>query len=162
MDWKTLFFSFDGRIGRRTWWLASIVLLSSGVVLTSLVNPRSWIGAPPNAADTLLSLALIIPETAVSVKRFNDRDWPQWIPYGFAVIVVVTTLLLHFRLILERNPPTIADAMIVAAVVAMIAFVVIDNGLLRGTIGANRHGPDPLPADAGPAAPAEEKKPHAA
>lgn len=60
------------------------------------------------------------------------------------MIVVVTTLLrLHFRLILERSPPTVADAMIVAAVVSMIAFVVIDNGLLRGN-GTNRHGPDPL------------------
>lgn len=55
MDFWKPFFSFDGRIGRRTWWLASIVLLSSAVVLTSLVNPRSWIGAPPNAADTLLA-----------------------------------------------------------------------------------------------------------
>ncbi len=160
MDWKTLFFSFDGRIGRRTWWLASIVLMSSAVVLTSLVNPNSWIGAPPNAADTLLSLALIIPETAVSVKRFNDRDWPQWIPYGFAMIGVVSTLLLHFRLILEGNPPTVADAMIVAAVVAMIAFVVIDNGLLRGTVGANRHGDDPLRPDADAAAPDQGNKPH--
>lgn len=147
MDWKTLFFSFDGRIGRRTWWLASIFLLSTGTVLTTLINPQGWLGAPPTPADTLLSLAMIIPETAVSVKRFNDRDWPQWMPYGISLSMIVLTVLLHYQLILERDPPTIADALIVAAVLAMIAVVIIDNGMRRGTTGANRYGPDPLAAD---------------
>ena len=162
MDWKTLFFGFDGRIGRRTWWLASIFLFSSATALTLLVNPKRWLGAPPNPADTLISLAMIIPETAVSVKRFNDRGWPQWLPYGFAVIIVLLTLLLHFQLILERDPMTLADAVIVISVVGMVLAIIIDNGLLRGTRGSNRYGPDPLQPETTPTSRADEKNPHAA
>lgn len=144
MDWKSLFFGFDGRIGRKTWWLSSIFLVSSGMALSLLVNPRGWMGAPPNVADTLVSLAMIIPETAVNVKRFNDRDWPQWMPYGFAVMTVLFTVLLHFELLLTGDQPTLPDMLLVGALLLALAFVVVDNGFLRGTRGPNMHGPDPL------------------
>ena len=33
MDWKTLFFSAEGRIGRSTFWVGWLVLLGVNVVL---------------------------------------------------------------------------------------------------------------------------------
>ncbi len=161
MDWKSLFFGFDGRIGRKTWWLASIFLVSSGMVLTLLVNPKSWMGAPPNVADTLVSLAMIIPETAVSVKRFNDRGWPQWMPYGLASMGVIFTVLLHFDLVLTSNPPTLPDILLLGAVLSALTFVIFDNGFLRGTRGENVNGPDPLDSSTA-GTPASKKNANAA
>lgn len=145
MDWKTLFFGFDGRIGRRQWWLATIVLVSMSVGLSMLVNPMAWFGhgiSRPNTADTLLSLSFLIPETAVNIKRFNDRGWPQFLPYGFSLAMVVFVLLDHFgRLSVEDS--ALAEHFVLAFM-ALVLVVVFDLGFLRGSRGPNRFGPDPL------------------
>ncbi len=147
MDWKTLFFGFDGRIGRKHWWLAMILLVSASVGLSMLVNPHAWFGQGINrstVADTLLSLSFLIPETAVSVKRFNDRGWPQWMPYGYSLLMLTYFVLDHFGHIdLDGSPTRFAVALVLALAILTVA-IIIDNGFFRGTRGPNRHGADPL------------------
>lgn len=147
MHWKTLFFGFDGRIGRKSWWLATIVLVSLNVVLSMLVNPHAWFGrfalAPPNSADMLLSLAFLIPETAVNVKRSNDRDWPQWVAYGYALVILAYMAFEHFSGLLGEALEPAGLVLLGLALLCTLALV-IDFGFLRGTRGANRFGPDPL------------------
>lgn len=149
MSLKTLFFSFDGRIGRRQWWLATLAVVLASLAATYLANPIRWHMdsepfTPSTTGETLFTLAFLIPETAVSVKRFHDRGWPNWVPYSYAIAIVVVTLLDHFRLIFAHPDPTTGDLWIIAGVMAMLGFIVIDNGMLRGTRGPNRYGPDPL------------------
>lgn len=157
MTWKTLFFAFDGRIGRQQWWLAMLTLLAASVVLSFLVNPLAWFsksaGAIPNLADTLLKIAFLIPETAVTVKRFNDRDWPHFLPYGYAIVGLFIILLDHHHLIMQHGEPRALDLALMVSLLAVFIAIVVDNGLLRGTVGPNRYGPDPLQAEARPAAP---------
>lgn len=149
MTWKTLFFDFDGRISRRYWWLGTLALLTVSVALSILVDPGGYFSESdvPRAgkgADTLLSLAFLIPETAVSVKRFNDRDWPHWLPYTNALLVAAFTMADHYGLILVADEATTIDLAIISVVVLILLAVIIDNGMLRGTVGPNRYGPDPL------------------
>ncbi|MGD9670990.1 MAG: DUF805 domain-containing protein [Hyphomicrobiaceae bacterium] len=152
MTWKHLFFGFDGRISRRQWWLAMLPLLVASLVVSFLANPMSWYSEliaqrGPNLGETLFNLALLIPETAVTVKRFNDRDRPQWLPYGYAAVFLLYILLDHNRLILAGNIPTVIELGFVSSVAAIMLVIVIDNGFLRGTVGPNRYGPDPLAKD---------------
>ena len=147
MDWKTLLFGFDGRIGRKQWWLAMVLLVAMSVGLSMLVNPHAWFGsgiARTTVADTLLSLSFLIPETAVSVKRFNDRGWPQWMPYGYSLMMLTYLVLDHFGHIDLNGSPTHFSVALVLALAILTVAIIIDNGFLRGTRGANRHGPDPL------------------
>lgn len=152
MGWKRLYFGFDGRIGRRQWWLAMLSLVAASLVLSFLANPLAWFSETiarkgPNLAETLFSIALLIPETAVTVKRFNDRDWPQWLPYGYALVFLISTLFDHHRLIPIASSPTAPQMAFIASLSAIVLIIIIDNGFLRGTVGPNRHGPDPVADD---------------
>ena len=153
MSWKTLYFGFDGRIGRRQWWLAMLSLLLASLVLSFLANPMSWFSETvarrgPNLAETLISIALLIPETAVIVKRFNDRDWPQWLPYSYALVFLIYTLFDHHQLIVVGRSNSFSQLAFLGSVATITAIIIIDSGFFRGTVGPNQHGPDPVAAEA--------------
>lgn len=147
MNWKTLFFGFDGRIGRKQWWLATIVSISASLVMSMLVNPLAWFGdgsAPTNAPDMMLSLAFLIPMTAVNIKRGNDRDWPQTVIYGYS-LMTLAVLVYDYSFTMFRYPELVPlELVLVSAFLLATLALFIDLGGLRGTRGPNRNGPDPL------------------
>lgn len=155
MTWKALFFGFDGRIGRRQWWLATLALLLVFLPLSVLVNPGAYFdeakGLGSQTAETLLGLAFLIPGTAVAVKRFNDRNWPQFLPYAVALCSLASLLLVDFQMVLASRTWTMPDLVVLSLNSILSIFVLIDNGMLRGTRGPNRHGPDPLMREPEPA-----------
>jgi uncharacterized membrane protein YhaH (DUF805 family) len=138
--------TFRGRINRARWWLGFVITLIASVAGTILFNPQAIFGEgvpPPNWPDTIWQLALLIPGTAITVKRFNDRDWPWWLGYAFGAFGALIYILPHAGLLIDPDgdwPGAIAFWLFFAALIA--AFV--DNGFLRGTRGPNRYGPDPL------------------
>jgi uncharacterized membrane protein YhaH (DUF805 family) len=117
MDWKYLFGSFDGRIGRQTFWIGVVTLMIASavlhLVLAALFGWHHAMGGPINGA---VSLILLYPSLAVDVKRLHDRDKSGW----WILLLLVPVL-------------------------GFIWFIV-ECGCLRGTAGPNRFGPDPLPA----------------
>ncbi|MBZ8133801.1 DUF805 domain-containing protein [Afifella sp. IM 167] len=81
MDWKYLYTSFEGRIGRRDWWL--------GVIGLYVVWLISWIlfgsdGLVPFVVGVLIFLGGI----ACHVKRFHDRGRSGW----WSLIVLVPVI----------------------------------------------------------------------
>lgn len=147
-----LFFGFTGRIPRKSWWLAAAVLFAASIGGSILLDPQSMqfnIAEPqPSWPNTIWQLALVIPGTAITVKRFNDRDWPFWLGYLYGVAGIVLTVALHLG-ILDKPEPNTAETIAILAPLAFYLFAVIDNGFLRGTRGPNRYGPDPLAAPEG-------------
>ena len=75
-DLRWLLFRFDGRIGRRTWWLWGVAAMF-GLVIYFTVTLRVA-GASPNVADGLINLLLVWPALALSVKRWHDRGKSAW------------------------------------------------------------------------------------
>jgi uncharacterized membrane protein YhaH (DUF805 family) len=110
MSTSQILFAFRGRVPRKVFWLYGVLgpLLVS-VMLEMLLG---IVGVPERRAEALTSLLLVWPCTAVSVKRWHDRDKSGWwvLVYLIPVIGLLWTL--------------------------------IANGLLRGTRGANRFGDD--------------------
>jgi len=116
MNWGQLLFSFDGRIGRGTYWgftVAVIVLfcLLGGVMFmtTDFSNPQGGSGIGGILAF-VAGLAIIWPALAIQAKRWHDVDKSAW------------WILIGF----------------VPAVGALIALIF--NGFLPGTPGPNRFG----------------------
>ncbi|MCB1521969.1 MAG: DUF805 domain-containing protein [Hyphomicrobiaceae bacterium] len=151
MAWKSFFFSFDGRIPRREWWLGTILIIAVSVLLSVVFNPERWQPVSPrfgqpNLADVLFSLAFVIPQTALSVRRFNDRDRLHWVPYAYALMIVAIVVAEFFGLIFRRGGDGNGgiDVVLRAAYVFASAVILVENGMLRGTSGPNAHGPDPL------------------
>ena len=119
-----LFLSLEGRIGRGKFWLGLLVLVIANLVLTTVltlaglmtVDPAT--GMPMGAGywiGVLVLLAIMIwPSICVYGKRFHDRDKSAW------------WMLISF-----------------VPIVGVI-WLIVECGLLQGTDGPNRFGPDSL------------------
>lgn len=71
------------------------------------------VGAAPRTADVASNLLIAWPAAAITVKRWHDRDKAGW------------------WLLINLVP------------VVGVIWSLVENGLLRGTVGANRFGPEP-------------------
>ncbi len=119
-----LFLSMDGRIGRGKFWLGLLGLIIANLVLTfvltlsGLMSVDPVTGAPVGTGywiGLLVLLAVMIwPSICVYAKRFHDRDKSAW------------WMLISFIPIVG------------------VIWLLIECGLLQGTDGPNRFGPDPL------------------
>lgn len=142
----SLLTTFNGRINRRQWWVGFVITLIGSLAGTLLFNPdmlTSDEAVPPQWPDTIWQLAWLVPGTAITVKRFNDRDWPWWLGYALAVFAALIYLLPHAGVLIDPGADWTGAILFWGFFVALIA-TFVDNGFLRGTRGPNSYGPDPL------------------
>jgi len=142
MDWGHLFFKFDGRVNRAKFWIAVLIFAAINVVLAILgyVMDQSVVF---QALNSMLGIVILISSIAVGVKRLHDRNKSGWYLLLFylvpSVLVVIGVLIGAF----------VEDSTIIATVLGLLAFAIavwafIEMGCLRGTIGINQYGPDPV------------------
>ena len=141
MDFNYLFTSFDGRINRAKWWLGVVIIVLIDGVLGWLFG-LSLFG---RLLSLLVALALFYPSYAVSAKRFQDRDKPgKTALYGLIPLLVVRLLQ---ALGLTGVPPEPLNAvgwLCFIVSIAVYLWFLVDLGIMKGTTGSNRYGPDPL------------------
>jgi len=114
-DWKR-FTSAKGRIGRQTWWLATLFLYMLLFVASALIGVLA--GNDQSGISSLLFLVVEIIFAAayitICVQRLHDLDKSGWY-YLIALIPFIGGLILLVQL-----------------------------GFIKGTIGQNQYGDDPL------------------
>lgn len=143
--------SFRGRISRKSWWLGFVIIMILSIAGTLVLHPDAFSLDPdvawtPNWAATIWGLLLIIPYTAITVKRFNDRDWPNWLGYGVGLTAALLTIGQHFGFFTFGPDMSTTEGIVGLVLYLPLLFALIDNGFLRGTKGPNRYGPDPTPS----------------
>jgi uncharacterized membrane protein YhaH (DUF805 family) len=149
MDWGQLFFNFTGRINRAKYWLAVLVFAVIYIVL-ALVGTLTDGSAIYQAINGMLNIVIFISSLAVGVKRLHDRDKSGWyLVLLYIVPGVLVTVGIAIGTLME-------DSILIAGTLGLAAFAIgvwafVELGCLRGTIGANRYGPDPLAPAANPA-----------
>jgi uncharacterized membrane protein YhaH (DUF805 family) len=170
MDLKFLFTSFDGRIGRQQWWIGTIILFVIALVLYFVLLPVLGLSMmsgfdPAGGPDALMSMMrkaaigqviltaiFAYPATALMKKRLNDRDRPGWFVAVFWAPTVVNLILGLAGLNITSTdmgggamPAPSSLSMIVGLIALVIGiWSLVELGILRGTQGPNKHGPDPL------------------
>jgi uncharacterized membrane protein YhaH (DUF805 family) len=149
-DIVDLLTTFGGRIDRSAWWAGFAIVLVASIAGTLIFHMDFLRGdwnqpPPPSTPDTVWQLAWLVPGTAITVKRFNDRNWPWWLGYAFGAMGAFLLLAPHFGLIIDPDSPGIGKALFWITTAAYL-FSLVENGLMRGTKGPNRHGPDPIEA----------------
>lgn len=154
MDWKKLFFSADGRIGRQEFWIGFLVLLGAGVVF----NFIPLIGQ-------LLGLVSIWCWICLYSKRLHDMGksgWLQIIPIGVGFAAVIMAAISGGAAIFAAamqgdsvDPATLIAGLGAAALFLGAAGLVglvflLWIGLSGSQPGQNRYDPIPevLPEDA--------------
>jgi len=165
MDFKSLLFTFDGRINRAKYWLATLGMLAAMIaaVLTlasigityGIGNGRYVIDVIglsasvkftgngvsttswyPQIVTAPLSLAFAWMYAAVCIKRLHDRNKSGWWLLPF---VGATSLYGHSGDMLGAADPYVG---FLAAVLFVWGF--FEMAFLKGTTGTNRFGADPL------------------
>ena len=142
MNWGHLFFKFDGRVNRAKFWIAALIFAAINVVLAILgyVTDQSVVF---QALNSMLGIVILISSIAVGVKRLHDRNKSGWYLLLFylvpSILVVIGVLIGAFM----------EDSTIIATVLGLLALAIgvwafVEMGCLRGTIGVNQYGPDPV------------------
>ena len=134
MELAQIWFSFKGRINRAKYWL--VLLVSSAIfatVLLGAIAAQSW---ALGILAGLLFIPTFVSSLAVAVKRLHDREKSAW---WLFVFYLLPALLDGMANVAEDTSLVFSLA---SFAVSLWAFV--ELGCLRGTIGDNQYGPDPL------------------
>ncbi len=139
MNWRYLLDSFDGRIGRQTFWIA-MGLVGAGNVLACLA--ADYIQG--DQLNAIVDLAFNYPEFAIAVKRGHDRNLPIWlISIFFAASVALDLFTVTGWGGADDQPSTLALVVAIPFTVLGLALL-FELGFRKGTPGPNQYGPDPL------------------
>lgn len=147
MDWKSLFFSAEGRIGRQAFWIGWLMLLGAHVV-------AGWIPL----IGQVIALAAIFAWVCLCAKRLHDMGrsgWWQLLPIVLGpVLIVGSALSVGIGATLAHLTNGDADWAALAGVGGLfvslaIAFVAVVGftlwlGITEGQPGENRYGEPPL------------------
>jgi uncharacterized membrane protein YhaH (DUF805 family) len=75
MSFAQILFSFEGRIGRQTYWLGALLLIVFAAIGGVLEGAA---GSDGPALGIIWRLLLLWPNLALTVKRWHDRDKSGW------------------------------------------------------------------------------------
>jgi uncharacterized membrane protein YhaH (DUF805 family) len=141
--------SYRGRVNRAKYWLAALIYIAVVIVLIAIgfiMFGNSLLETGGEDAEDVIAglfskgigfllialivyIPMIISGVFVGIKRLHDRDKSGW-------------WLLLFYLV----PGLLSGH---GAILSLIGFAlsiwgIVELGFLRGTVGANKYGPDPL------------------
>jgi uncharacterized membrane protein YhaH (DUF805 family) len=139
MNWGYLLNSFEGRIGRQTFWIAmaavTVAEIFSHIIAEAVQGDR---------LSAIVDLAFTYPEFAIAVKRAHDRNLPLWLLIVFFGGGALLDLLTVLELTGSKDEPSLLSLVIAVPFTVLGLALVIELGFRRGTIGPNQYGPDPL------------------
>lgn len=166
MSLKDKLFSFDGRLRRQDWWVATICIgllvnVLIEVVMVLLFGPAyTLVGGGFGAYELragrveviavqhLVSLITLWPALAMAAKRAHDRNRSaRTVVAVMSASVVVTYAPTYFWIVVpyDVTSPVMGAAYLIygltSLALSLYLFVVV--GCLDGTPGPNRFGPSP-------------------
>lgn len=151
MNWLHLFFSLDGRIARRQFWLGVclIILFQTMIQLPAISRAGLDLAreAPPlwfRNLSLALDVACAWPLFAVLAKRQADRDQNPWLSFYFIALLLAFSTAEAFGLTQEGRQFTPVGYTVGLPLLGLMGVLIVELGMRRGTIGANRFGRDPL------------------
>jgi uncharacterized membrane protein YhaH (DUF805 family) len=143
------YFSPAGRISRSQYWLKFCLPV---FIIALILNAISFAGGTAlKLLPNLFQLIVLWPGIAILVKRIHDRNKSGWlvlILYGPLILLMI--FLIGATIIMFSGSETAAGTLFVISgilgigVLAIGIWFFVEFGCLRGTIGANRFGPDPV------------------
>jgi uncharacterized membrane protein YhaH (DUF805 family) len=162
MDLKKMLFSFQGRIGRNTFWLTILpvavavhVIAFAPVLIVGSITGTESDEMPDGIlfavlAAQLIWLAGLWPIFAVGSKRLHDRDKGGW----WLLVFWFLPFFLFFGGFgygFTSRGEDVSAALSTASIMMMASLPIavwglVELGILQGTKGPNRFGADPIPA----------------
>jgi uncharacterized membrane protein YhaH (DUF805 family) len=139
MDWVYLLNGFDGRISRKTFWIAmaavTVAEIFGHIIAEEIQGDR---------LSAIVDLAFTYPEFAIALKRGHDRNMPVWLLIVFFAAGAVLDLLTVLQMTGTEDDPSIISLAIALPFTVLALALLVELGFRRGTPGPNQYGPDPL------------------
>lgn len=142
MSMTQLLFSFQGRLNRKPYWMTIIaitviILLLLLIALAMVREHRFEFAGVTVAILIILYIPLVWIGLAIGAKRLHDRDKSAWwLVVFYAIPGILSTAA-------DRTGGLgLVILHLISFAITVWAFV--ELGCLRGTIGPNRYGPDPV------------------
>ena len=154
MTWQSVFFSSDGRIGQKDFWIAALILFLAGILSFALhlLAPVAW-------------LVLAYCWICILAKRLHDAGRSGWlvaVPFVVSCAAVIISLVIggvaviwalatgggagldpSSWAVLWGSLGTAAALWGIAGLVKLVFLLWV--GLSAGAPGDNRYGPSPTP-----------------
>jgi len=152
MTWGHLLFGFTGRINRAKFWLWILLYILLGIVVGGIivaVNSPSFNLIAPLA----YGLISFVTGLAVYTKRLHDRNKSAlWLLVFWlvptALVLIGAGISGYSVAVAPDGNPSLAAALIALIFelvgVGFFVWAFVELACLRGTIGPNAYGPDPL------------------
>jgi len=149
MSLSDYLFSPHGRVNRAKYWLYVVVSAAILIILVAVISlifarqlydPRGGFNFPPGVlvGVGVVYVLLLVVGIFVGIKRLHDRDKSGlWLLLFYLVPMVLSWI----SAILSRNG---IGALFALASVIVSIWALVELGFLRGTVGPNRYGEDPL------------------
>jgi uncharacterized membrane protein YhaH (DUF805 family) len=151
MDFAFLYTSFEGRINRKPYWLGLIILVIVMMIIMfgaafllggSLLMPTFQ----TRLVTFVLQLLFLYPSTALMVKRLHDRNRPSYWAAFLIVPMVIKSLTDLMGMTGDPLNQNALDYLLNIVIFVVSIWFFVELGCLRGTVGSNQYGPDPIGA----------------
>lgn len=98
MDFKYLFFDFDGRIDRAQWWVGFLILVAAQFV--------AWVLFGGGLVYWVVWVVLLIASLGIHVKRLHDRGKPGlWALVFFIPVIGFIWMIIEMGLMEGDHGP---------------------------------------------------------
>ena len=142
MNPLVLLFGFSGRINRAKFWLALSIYV---VFFFAVVGVTAAVASSMTTvfgAALAAYVPLIVSGVAVGTKRLHDRNKSAWWLAVFYAGPLLLNLLGYY--VLGGDESNTINQVVTYLSFALNVWTLVELGCLRGTIGGNRYGGDPL------------------
>ncbi len=130
------FTSLDGRIPRKTFWLAVLVMVVISWILQFIVF-AIFGGSAMTAVDPNMT-----PEAQAAAMQQALSG--MWLPLGIVVLLTLwPSICIYAKRWHDRNKSGWWSLIMFVPIIGGI-WLLVELGFLRGTEGPNKYGPDPI------------------
>jgi len=162
MNWGHYLFGFSGRINRAKYWLWVLLYVIAAIAVTVIayaITIYATNGDPlaGNIVQFVFFIAALISSLAVVAKRLHDRNKSAWWILLFvvapSVLVGIGAGTTFYAAITgaigndiggDIGGMGLVGIACTLAAIAISIWAFIELACLRGTVGPNQYGPDPL------------------
>lgn len=160
---KDLFFKFDGRISRKTFWFGTLIIFAVAfitslvlvfVIMASLgldeVERLDREGSP--FMNLVIFLLFAVPSAALLTKRYHDRGGSAQLVILYFGLVILSLIASSLGIVGVTPEGEVTSTwglalfgliLPIGGMILGLYFLVV-CGFLKGIEGPNQYGPDPL------------------
>jgi uncharacterized membrane protein YhaH (DUF805 family) len=137
-------FGASGRINRAKYWRSFLIYIVAGLLAAVMLFTAAGIAAP---LFIIMVVLVLIPWLlwgfSITTERLHDRDKSAWwllVFFGLSAVLGQLAKAAWFA----EPAGTALHSILALAGFALTIWGFVEIGCLRGTVGSNTYGPDPL------------------